>query len=273
MIKKIYIPLFIALFLIITVKISAQQITFNQIKEQYEAFEYEKVIQLSNSLFRTGGISDSVKIEVHQMRVVAFYSLGDETSTQNSFREILKINKNYQPDPSKISPRLITIFQTVREDYLKSLKHEVAQQDTSLQSRQILASLQLKNSIIKNLFVPGWGQISSGYSEKGYLLSAASSLNLISMVYFIFDTKKKENEYLKEIDKNLIHSKYDSYNKSYKLRNVLITSYVIIWLYSQLDLILFSNGGELNSEPVNGEVTFYNFRKDIQFNVRIPFSF
>ncbi|NMB82599.1 MAG: hypothetical protein GYA14_12355 [Ignavibacteria bacterium] len=263
----------IILLLIITAKISAQEVTFNQIKEQYEAFEYEKVIQLSNSFVRSGGISDSVKIEVFQMRVVAFYSLGDETSSQNSFREILKINKNYQPDPSKISPRLIAIFQNVKEDYLKSLKQETALKDTLQQSQIVISPLQLKSSIIKNLFVPGWGQISSGYPEKGYLLSVASSANLVSMIYFIFDAKKKQDAYLKEINKSLIPSRYDSYNKSYKLRNILITSYVFIWLYSQIDLLLFSNGTDSNSAPDISGVAFGNSERDIQFNFRIPFPF
>lgn len=263
----------IILLLLIVVKISAQEVTFNQIKEQYEAFEYEKVIQLSNTFIRSSGVSDSIKIEVYQMRVVAFYSLGDETSTQNSFKEILKINKNYQPDPSKISPRLIAIFQNVKEDYLKSLKQETALKDTLQQSQQIFSPSQLKNSVIKNIFVPGLGQISSGYPEKGYLLTIASSANLASMIYFIFDTKKKQDAYLKESNKVLIPTLYDSYNKSYKMRNILITSYVVIWLYSQIDLLLFSNGTDSNNKPGISEVAFGNPARDIQFNLRIPFSF
>jgi len=260
----------ILILLIITTRIFSQEISFNQIKEQYEAFEYEKVIQLSTSFIKQSGISDSVKIEVYQMRVVAFYSLGDEASTQNSFREILKINKNYQPDPSKISPRLIAIFQTVKEDYLKFLKQDTVTKDTSLQSTKYFSSSQLRGSVFKNLLVPGWGQISNGYTTKGYLLSIASSANLISMVYFIFDSKKKENEYLKEINKNLIPLKYDLYNKAYKWRNVLITSYILIWVYSQVDLLLFSNGSELSAS--DAEVTFIN-PQQIQFNFRIPISF
>lgn len=260
------------LLLLFTAKYFAQEITFNQVKEQYEAFEYEKVIQLSNSLIKQSGITDSLKIEIYQMRVVSFYSLGDEISTQNSFREILRINKNYQPDPSKISPRLIAIFQVVKDDFLKSIKQETSSKDTLIQAQQEVSSIQLKNSFLKNLFVPGWGQLSSGYSEKGYLLSIVSSANLISMFYFIFDSKKKETDYLKEIDKNLIPSKYDSYNKSYKLRNIFITSYVIIWIYSQIDLLLFSEGIETNFQQNDG-ITFYNNSADFKVNFRLPISF
>ena len=86
---KIKLSLMLLLLSSLSIKVFAQQVTFNQVKEQYETFEYEKVIQLSNSLLRQGEISDSLKIEIYLMRVVSFYSLGDELSTQSSFREIL----------------------------------------------------------------------------------------------------------------------------------------------------------------------------------------
>jgi hypothetical protein len=255
-----------------TVKLSAQEVTYNQVKAEYEAFEYEKVIQLSNSLIKQGGVSDSLKIDVYQMRVVAFYSLGNELSTQSSFREILKINKNYSPDPSKISPRLITIFQTVKEDYLKSLAQETIKRDSTGQTEKVFVPSQFKSSALKNIFVPGWGQISNGYSTKGYMLSTASSINLAAMIYFIFDTKKKENDYLKEINKNLIGYRYDSFNKSYKIRNTLIASYIIIWLYSQIDLHLLSNGAEDIRNSGANEITYRGTNQEFLLSWRIPFS-
>ena len=265
--------LFVIILILITVRLSAQEVTYNQVKAEYEAFEYEKVIQLSNSLIKQGGVSDSLKIDVYQMRVVAFYSLGDELSTQNSFREILKINKNYSPNPSKISPRLIAIFQTVKEDYLKSLAQETIKRDSTGQAEKVFVPSQFKSSALKNIFVPGWGQISNGYSTRGYMLSAASSINLAAMIYFIFDTKKKENDYLKEINKNLIEPKYNSFNKSYKIRNTLIASYIIIWLYSQIDLHLLSNGLEDNSNSGQSEITYRGANQEFRLNWRIPFSF
>ncbi len=262
--------LFIIILLLITIKLSAQEVTYNHVKAEYEAFEYEKVIQLSNALIKQSGVSDSLKIDVYQMRVVAFYSLGDELSTQNSFREILKINKNYSPDPSKISPRLIAIFQTVKEDYLKLLAQETIKRDSTGQAEKVFVPSQFKSSALKNIFVPGWGQISNGYSTKGYLLTTASSINLAAMIYFIFDTKKKENDYLKEINKNLIEPKYNSFNKSYKIRNTLIASYIIIWLYSQIDLHLLSNGVEDNSNSGPSEITYRSADQEFRLNWRIP---
>ncbi len=261
----------VLLLLIFAAKISAQEVSFNQIKEQHEAFEYERVIQLSNTFIKQGGISDSLKIEVYQMRVVAFYSLGDEQSTQNSFKEILKINRNYAPDPSRISPRLITIFQAVKENYLNSLVQETAKKDAAGQPEKIFTPSHLKSAAFKNIFVPGWGQISNGYSTKGYLFAVSSSINLAAMIYFIFDTKNKEDRYLKEINKNLIQAKYDSFNKSYKIRNTLIASYLIIWLYSQLDLHLFNNRTTDSFSELN-EIAAEGINYQFKLSWRVPFS-
>lgn len=265
--------LIIIFFFFLTAVITAQEVTFNQVKEEYEAFEYEKVINLSNELIKQGGISDSLKIEVYLMRVVSFYSIGDESSTQNSFREILKINNNFIPDPSKISPRLITIFENVKTDFIKSLKPEPATKDTTDQTRKYLTDPSFKTAILKNIFVPGWGQLSNNSGTKGYLLTAASSINLAAMIYFIFDSNKKEKDYINEINRNLIQTKYDSFNSSYKTRNVLITSYILIWIYSQIDLLIFNGSDEVLTGGVEERVTFSGERGNLNLNFKIPIRF
>ncbi len=268
---KIKLSLMLLLLSSLSVKMFAQQVTFNQVKEQYETFEYEKVIQLSNSLFKQGKISDSLKIEIYLMRVVSFYSLGDELSTQSSFREILKINRNFIPDRSRTSPRLISIFESVKTDYLKTLLPESELID-SLQNR-FPTEISMKGLMLKNVFVPGWGQVSSGNHLKGYLLTAASTINLGAMIYYIFDTNKKENDYLNETNKNLIASKYGLFNKSYKVRNGLIVSYIIIWVYSQIDLLLFDSSNNQVESLNENKLSIYNSVRDIRLDLKIPITF
>ncbi len=82
---------------------------------------------------------------------------------------------------------------------------------------------------------------------------------------------KKEKDYLIEIDPSLIQIKYDSYNKSYKIRNVLIISYLVIWIYSQLDLFFF-NDNEFYIDNVNNTSNLMMVKPpNIQFNLRVPF--
>lgn len=252
-------------------EVFAQQVTFNQVKEQYESFEYDKVIQLSSALLRQGEITDSLKIEIHLMRVVSFYSLGDEQSTQNSFREILKVDRNFVPDQSRISPRLITIYESVKTEYLKSLTPDGELKD-SLQIKPA-SEISMKGLMLKNVFVPGWGQTSSGNHLKGYLLTAASTINLGAMIYYIFDANKKESAYLNETNKILIPSKYDQFDKSYKTRNALIVSYLVIWLYSQIDLLLFDSSKINNGTLPQNSLSIYNSPKELRLDLKIPVTF
>jgi hypothetical protein len=76
------------------------------------------------------------------------------------------------------------------------------------------------------------------------------------MLYFIVDANEKEKAYLSETNSVLIQSNYDKYNKSYKIRNTLIATYAAIWLYSQIDLLFFSNsiGSKHLSEGISNHI-------------------
>ncbi|MEK6553091.1 MAG: hypothetical protein AABZ54_06545, partial [Bacteroidota bacterium] len=76
-----------------------------------------------------------------------------------------------------------------------------------------------------------------------------------------------------ESNKLLIQQKYDDYNKSYKIRNVLIISYAVIWLYSQIDLLFFSNGDQ-DSKSKLSQSNNFSFTSSplsaLQINLRVP---
>ena len=94
--------------------------------------------------------------------------------------------------------------------------------------------------MLRSLILPGWGHFYSSDDTKGYILSSLSAVTLGVMIYSIFDTQTKENEYLAETTPLLIQEKYGQYNSSYKTRNILIASYALLWMYSQIDLLYFS---------------------------------
>ena len=71
---------------------------------------------------------------------------------------------------------------------------------------------------------------------------------------------------------NLIQNKYDTYNSAYKIRNTLIVTSVVLWLYSQIDLLFFSD--DLFAEKLNAEITsdlFHNSPSNISLNLKFNF--
>lgn len=235
--------LFIIILLIGVSYTFAQEVSYQKVKQMYEKFEYENVIKLSDQLIQQGGISDSLMIDIYIMRANTFFLKEDDIATRKSFENILMIKKNYTPDPSNISPKLISIFNEVKTEYLRN-HPEVKQPQDSTQAKQEIKFIDpsvMKSAIVQNILLPGLGQLYIGNNTKGWFTTSVSTLSLGAMIYLALNTKKKEDAYLNESDKLLIQQKYDDYNKSYKTRNILIISYAAVWLYSQIDLLFFSN--------------------------------
>ena len=253
----------------------AQEVSYRKVKQLYENFDNENVIKVSDELLQQGGLPDSLTIEVHLMRANIFYQNGDELSIKKSFENILVIKKNYVPDPSNISPKLISIFNEVKTEYLRNHPDVVQTQDSTKIKPEIkiIDPSTMKNAIAQNVLLPGLGQLYIGNSTKGWLTTSVSVLSLGAMMYSVLNTKQKEDAYLNKSDKILIQQKYDDYNKSYKIRNVLIISYAVVWLYSQIDLLFFSNG-EQNSSSSIANFNDFNFKSSpissLQINFRVP---
>jgi len=252
----------------------AQEVTFDKVKQQYEKFEYDNVIKYSNQLIEKGNLNDSLLIEIHLMRANIFYSIGADSSTRKSFENILRIKKNYIPDPDITSPKLISIFNEVKSDYLRKNPDIVQQLDSTnrKQPANFVDRNPQRSAVIKNILLPGLGQLQNGNSAKGWINTAASVLNLGAMIYFTFDANKKQNDYLNETNKNLIQGKYDEYNKSFKLRNAFIISYAALWLYSQIDFLFFSeNQQHLDDSRLSSYFDLNSSVSEFKLNFKFPF--
>jgi len=253
MIKRLLLFLFI-----VTSFLSAQESAIERIKKLcYEEYDYEKVIQLTNELINKEGLEDSTRIELFFMRGVSLYAIGNENLARYSFENVLKIKKSYTPDVRKVSPKVLLIFNEVKTEYIRQNPMQATTQEDIIKLLNLAAEREsrIKNSAIKNVFVPGWGQHSNGSENKGIILGSLATVNLTAMIYFIFDTNKKHDTYLKETNKNLVEDKYSAYNTSYKTRNFLIASYAALWIYSQIDLHFFDNSlpDARLTEPINNQ--------------------
>ncbi|MFC2084467.1 hypothetical protein ACFLS9_05375 [Bacteroidota bacterium] len=253
--------------------------TLKVLKEKYESFEYDSVIVIANDILTNiDTINNSQRIEIYTYISLAHYALGNNEAAKSSFTVILSIDKNYQLDPTAVSPKIITFYNEVRKTY-KDI-NEVTDDNTSSindanlpNSRFIQIEKNLiRNSMIHSVILPGWGHLYLENNTKGWFLTTASSVTLGSMIYYIFDTNSKEEKYLNETRDTFIETKYNDYNSAYKIRNVLIISYLIIWVYSQIDLLFFSDTIFINkiNSVLNTQVKT-EYPNSLIFSLRIPF--
>lgn len=253
----------------------AQDVTFEKLKQIFGSFDYNSVIKTSDELLAKGNLSDSLLIEIDIMRAVSFYTEGNLDETKKSFENILLIKRNYSPDPYKISPKLVSLFEEVKTLFIKNNPEKVTMRDsTGIKQNLInLSPSSTRLAIAQNLLIPGLGQFYIGKKNSGWILTAASTLALGGMVYFIIDSKTKENNYLQEINPTLIQQKYDEYNKSFKIRNTMIFSYALIWIYSQIDLLFINDSIQFTETGAfnNNSYGILGLNNDFQVNFKITF--
>ncbi|MDR3666917.1 MAG: hypothetical protein P4L35_08750, partial [Ignavibacteriaceae bacterium] len=210
--------------------------------------------------------------EILLMKAVSHYALTEEAQTRKCFIDMLKIDRHLELDSEKVSPKIVSLFKEVKNDFLQTIPEEQKITDTRqvnsdpASNELILSKMQdQKNSIVRSFLFPGWGQIYTGNTTKGIIISSAAVLNLGAMIYFIVDANAKQKKYLNATSADIINSSYNSYNRSYITRNVLISSMILIYAYAQVDfLVLGGNGppeiklglGENSSNPGGSGIAF-----------------
>lgn len=222
---------------------TADSSSIEQILKEFKKFEYEKVISLSELILSAENhLSRSSLIELYRMKGISHYSLAEEDSAKESFIKILQIRPDFNLDPIINSPKIIIFFQLIKADYIEHSKKkpEKTQEQISrdLSKPPLITETKFYNSaILRSMFVPGWGHLYLEQKTKGKLLCIASIAALIPSVYFYASTSEKEKDYLNETDINEIDSRYNAYNQAYRMRNIFITSFALIWLYTQFDIL------------------------------------
>lgn len=240
--------LFIWLFSIISLLPQDNKEIILELTQKFRDFEYQQVVEDADILFNEKEkFSNPEVIEIYRMKGISHYALLDDSEARLSFIEILKIDTSYSLDPSYTSPKIITFFSDVKNEYLASIEGKeeqifVTKYDTvyvPVTYRDTISEYNFKQALIRSVFVPGTGHLYLESSLKSWLLTFLSAVSIGSGIYFIIDSNKKEKIYLEERNSNEIGERYNDYNFSYRMRDLSFISFAALWIYSQLDLLFF----------------------------------
>ena len=269
--------LIILFIFLLCVNLKAQTL-IEQLEENYKTFRYNDVISLSEKIiYDSASYNSSKLIEVLTMRAIAYFSISEIDSARKSLVEILRVDRNHQLDPAKISPKIVALYQDVIGDFqriegnnLNDKSKEEPEGKQVVVTKPVLDNSLMKNSLFRSIALPGWGHLYLEGNTKGWLLTVASTASLSGMIYYIFSTKEKEANYLSQTEPDIIQQKYNDYNSAYKIRNFFIAGYVVLWLYTQIDLLFFSD--ELFEQKFNLSATVTPGIND-GVNLNFKFSF
>jgi len=260
--------LFLLIIVISLPLLSQQNIgILESINKKFQSFNYQAVIEHADSLLTAKqAINDSDNVEIYRLKGVSHYSLLQMRLALNSFINILKLNPDYELNQIQNSPKIVKYFNEIKETFSKNMINAQKKED-EFSSALIKQRDTINKSIGYSLLLPGLGHLQKDESTKGWSLISAACLTLGSSIYFTIDANQKENKYLNESDKTQIGIKYERYNESYKYRNISLISFAIVWLYSQLDLLIL-NTNNSNQISVNPKL---NHKNNLYLNINIQF--
>ena len=278
MLKKIF--LLFAILLLCTIRGISQTNTnsLDSLRQRLENFDYTGTIILADSLLKySNNPTASQLIEIYRMRGISEFSLLEDQSARNSFLSILKIDKNYELDSAKTSPKIITFFDGIKKtfiaEYNKQEKYNSAVD--SLYSAQIRRRSEeninrFKNSMVRSLLLPGLGHLYLGEKPKGIILTTLSSVSLAAVIYFIFDSNNKFDDYEEATDPVVRANNWNLYYDSNRWKNISLVSFAVLWLYSQADL-LFSHDYNDQSTSVTENLPKLNY--DLVRGIQLSYQF
>jgi hypothetical protein len=247
-------------------------------KKKFDQFKYGDVISIANQLLlkKTPMTRDEI-LNIYRLKGISHYSLSEDDAAKKSFIEILRVDTSYTLDSNKVSPKIISFFKQVKTNYIQQQKdieaRTVVRIDTVYVPKveyDIEHENRLKNAIARSLIVPGLGQLYLDVNFKSVFLTVLGSASLAASIYYFIQTDKKEKAYLIETNPDMIESRYADYNDAYRYRNISLISFGVVWLYSQLDLLFFSEQSTGQKILSNSSLN-YNQIRGLTLNMKYSF--
>ncbi len=204
----------------------------HQLAEAYNNFDYQKSAELLTIAFKSiDRYPPRKKIEIYRYAAFIAFQKGNTTLAADHFWKILEIDPTYSLDPVDTPPKLMTLFQKTKIDYLKDLNQRL----------KILERQNTKAEIPWRSFVlPGWEQWHRGYRVRGAILSAASMGTLGGLIYSAIKANREKQRYLNARDAQTAADLYKKYNSHYQRQFYFGYAFVTLWAVSQIDLMVWS---------------------------------
>ena len=235
------------------------------VRQKFRNFEYDSVITYaSKALAEKEHFSSENLIDIYELKAISHFSLLEMNASLSSFLEILKIDPDYSLDPVKTSPKILSFFEELKKSYQPEVRDETARQTAKIDTVRIADDRtgELKSCLVKSMLLPGWGHFQLDKKTKGIFLTGAGLASLGLAINYALDTEDKEKSYLNETDMGRIEPKYDAYNRAYRLRNIFMASFAVVWLYTQADL-LFLQKLEMNAGAAVIQPHLYHGEKSL----------
>lgn len=203
----------------------------NEIIKAYNEFDYQKSSYLLETALRNiDNFSENEKILIYQYAAFLAFQNNKNNQTAQYFWQILEINPSFSLDTITTPPKILTIFQKTKIEFLEELNRR------SIQSQENNPQLPFP----WRSFFPGWEHWHRGHHLKGAMWGTLATFTLSGTLISVIQTQQREKEYIQAKDQNKIESLYNEYRSAYRRQYYFGYAFCAILALSQIDLALFT---------------------------------
>ncbi len=95
-------------------------------KNQFSEFNYNKTVELCSEIIESSSpaITEKTLLLAHELRGRAYFTTDRRDKAREDFRAMVKLSPEYKMNEEKISPKIISFFDKIREETVNNLKIE-----------------------------------------------------------------------------------------------------------------------------------------------------
>ena len=255
--EKIKLILFVAAFFTMT-SLPAQNVKkeIESLENQFKNFQYSQVIEKGKFLLADRFTTRTDSLEIYKYMLSSAYAISDTTLARSIIQDILHTDPKFTLNPLETSPKIIEFFNVVKlnlqKDHVtdsltvKDIKHSELRQSPSISPLSTLSSVLL----------PGSGHLLENDRKRGILFTSISGVFIGSIIYSSIVLSDHREQYMQARDGSNYDRLYNQYNRSYKIRNTLLSVYGLWNLYTLYNLhtrqsLIISAGNSINGPTLS----------------------
>jgi len=204
----------------------------------YYQGKYVEAVEVARETLSYGNLD--LTTEIGLLKIVAFshVALGEITDAKNEFTAILKLDSTVILDPALVSPKIVEVFNEVKEEFDADQPVNNGTL-TTIVDTALISPLSLRKAALLSIGFPGAGQLYAGESLKGWCYITIEGLALSGLAVSEVLYLNARKAYRTATDPDEISQLYKPYNNWFRVRNAFAGITVGIWISAPVEILLF----------------------------------
>ncbi len=86
------------------------------LKSKFENFEYESVLSITDSILKSNSdLAKNDSIQIFYYRSLSAFHIWDINLSEDNFKTLLKLDKNFILDSTEVSPKIVNFFNQIKK--------------------------------------------------------------------------------------------------------------------------------------------------------------